>query len=142
VSEKKIKCATHDHDCVCPTESSTTFDGYQTFTRSTAVYPGAGTGNYDAMCYVALKGAGECGEFAEKLGKYMRKKGSINAISRDQMDEAFRLELAKELGDRLWYIAGAASELGYSLSEIAAINIEKLTSRKERGVLVGEGDNR
>jgi ATP-dependent Clp protease ATP-binding subunit ClpA len=145
LSDKKIKCGTcDDHACACPPQekASVNFDDYQKFTRSMAVYPGAGTGNYDAMCYVALKGAGECGEFAEKLGKHMRKQGSINAISRDEMPPEFRLELAKELGDRLWYVAGAASELGYTLSEVAQINIDKLTSRKKRGVIVGEGDNR
>lgn len=119
-----------------------TFDQYQEFTGSTAVYPGAGTGNYDAVVYCALKGAGECGEFAEKLGKRMRKQGSINAISRSAMDDEFRLDLAKELGDRLWYISQAATELGYTLAEIAQINVTKLTSRKDRGVIVGEGDNR
>lgn len=128
-----------------PTEehpAGTTFDDYQKFTGTVAIYPGANTGSFDAMTYVALKGAGECGEFAEKLGKRMRNKNTISALSRDSMEPEVRLDLAKELGDRLWYISQAATELGYSLSEIAQINIAKLTSRQERGVLDGEGDNR
>ena len=50
--------------------------------------------------------------------------------------------VAKELGDILWYIAVVAHDLGISFDDIAAMNIEKLRSRKERGVLRGSGDNR
>jgi ATP-dependent Clp protease ATP-binding subunit ClpA/NTP pyrophosphatase (non-canonical NTP hydrolase) len=150
--------SSHDDTCVCDYEvgspddpdyadmvyheAGAFFDRYQEFTGSTAIYPGAGTGGFDAMTYVALKGAGECGEFAEKLGKRMRKKGDIKAISRVSMDDEFKLELAKELGDRLWYISQAATELGFKLSDIVRINVDKLTSRKQRGVLDGKGDNR
>jgi len=123
-------------------EASTQFDGYQKFSQEMAVYPGAGTGSFEAITYCALKGGGECGEFLEKLGKHMRKQGSITALNRAALGEDLRLALAKELGDRLWYIAAAAGELGYTLSEIADINIEKLLSRRERGVIVGEGDDR
>jgi NTP pyrophosphatase (non-canonical NTP hydrolase) len=118
------------------------FDAYQSFTASTAIYPGAGSGDYEAMTYVALKGSGECGEFNEKLGKWMRTKGSIRAMSRRNMTEEFRLELAKELGDVVWYMARAADELGYKFSEIIKLNVDKLSSRKNRGVLDGSGDNR
>lgn len=50
--------------------------------------------------------------------------------------------LAKELGDILWYIAVIADDLDISFDDIAAMNIEKLRSRKERGTLSGSGDNR
>lgn len=50
--------------------------------------------------------------------------------------------VAKELGDILWYIAVVAHDLNISLDSIAEANIEKLRSRKERGVLGGSGDNR
>jgi hypothetical protein len=42
----------------------------------------------------------------------------------------------------LWYLANLANDLGYSLTEIAENNIEKLESRKERNVIQGSGDNR
>lgn len=119
-----------------------TFDEYQEFTGSTAMYPGCGTGNFEAITYCALKGGGENGEWQEKLGKQMRGAGSITAISRTNMSDEFRLALAKELGDRLWYVSQAASELGYKLSDIVNINIQKLSSRKSRGVIHGEGDDR
>ncbi len=122
--------------------STVSFDDYQRFTSSTAIYPGAGTKSYEAIVYCALKGGGECGEFMEKLGKHMRKQGSITALNCSALGDDLRLALAKELGDRLWYIAQAADELGYSLSDIAGINVSKLTSRKARNVLIGEGDDR
>lgn len=42
----------------------------------------------------------------------------------------------------LWYVAGLADTLGYKLSDVAGGNVDKLSSRKERGVLKGSGDNR
>ena len=55
------------------------------------------------------------------------------------MDEPLAV---KELGDVLWYLTRSANELGYSLVDVAEINLIKLTSRKERGVLQGSGDER
>ena len=48
----------------------------------------------------------------------------------------------EELGDVLWYVANVARYLGVSLSDIAEGNIAKLSSRKNRNKLHGEGDNR
>jgi len=42
----------------------------------------------------------------------------------------------------MWYLAVLANEMDYDLATIAQINIDKLNSRKERGVLSGSGDNR
>ena len=50
--------------------------------------------------------------------------------------------VAKELGDILWYIAVVAHDLDISLEEVAQANLEKLRSRKECGVLTGSVDNR
>lgn len=77
----------------------------------------------------------EAGEMAGKVKRSIR-----------EDDEELRpervMEIAYELGDTLWYLAIAADTIGVSLSEIAKMNIEKLTDRKERGVIKGEGDNR
>ena len=51
-------------------------------------------------------------------------------------------EIAKELGDVLWYVANLSFELGYDLGDIAALNIQKLVDRQERGKIQGDGDNR
>jgi hypothetical protein len=42
----------------------------------------------------------------------------------------------------LWYVSQCARDFGYTLDEIANMNLEKLRSREARGVLSGSGDNR
>jgi len=78
---------------------------------------------------------GEAGEVAEKVKKIIRDKNGV-------MSKQDKLELGKELGDVLWYLAVFAHDLGLSLDKIAAENLDKLQSRKARGVLGGAGDNR
>jgi len=70
----------------------------------------------------ALGLCGESGEFADMLKKHL-----FHGHPLDK-DKA-----AKEIGDVLWYVALAAGRLGYSLSEIAQINIEKLLKRYPDG---------
>ena len=50
--------------------------------------------------------------------------------------------VVKELGDVLWYVATIARYLDTPLSVVAEKNVEKAVSRKQRGKLHGEGDNR
>ena len=47
-----------------------------------------------------------------------------------------------ELSDVCWYVAVLAYELDLTLEEIMQMNIDKLRSRQERGVLSGSGDAR
>ena len=42
----------------------------------------------------------------------------------------------------MWYFAQLATDLKVSLDDVVRGNIAKLSSRKERGVLGGSGDNR
>jgi NTP pyrophosphatase (non-canonical NTP hydrolase) len=58
------------------------------------------------------------------------------------MTDERRDAIIKELGDTLWYAAAVATELGVSLSDVAAGNLEKLRDRKDRDVLHGSGDER
>jgi NTP pyrophosphatase (non-canonical NTP hydrolase) len=78
---------------------------------------------------------GEAGEVAEKVKKIIRDKDG-------KMTDQDRQELSKEIGDVLWYLAVFAHDLGFSLDGIAQANLDKLQSRKARGVLDGAGDNR
>ena len=78
---------------------------------------------------------GEAGEASDKIKKILRDKGG------DFTDED-RYEIAKELGDVMWYIANLALYLDIPLSEVVKMNISKLESRQKRGRLGGRGDNR
>lgn len=78
---------------------------------------------------------GEAGEVADKFKKILRDKGG-------EATEEDKKEIAKELGDVLWYINSVGIYLGFSLEEIAQGNLDKVLSRKARGVLGGSGDNR
>ena len=57
-------------------------------------------------------------------------------------DEEYKREIAKELGDVLWYLAALCRKFDLKLEDIAQMNIDKLYSRKERGQIKGNGDNR
>ena len=59
-----------------------------------------------------------------------------------QMELRDKEAMAYELGDVLWYLANAANDLGYTLSEIGEMNLEKLTDRSRRNRLRGSGDLR
>ncbi len=84
---------------------------------------------------IVLGFAGEAGEISEKMKKiYWHKKGL--------WDEEDKKALAKELGDVLWYMSSLSSHIGIPLEEIAKANLEKLKSRVERGVHLGNGDDR
>ena len=104
---------------------------YQEKALTTALYPNQGSNPY----YPALGLGGEVGEVLNKVKKIMRDHDG-------KITDEYREILKKELGDVLWYVAALASELDLNLDDIAQANIEKLASRKERGTLGGDGDNR
>lgn len=78
---------------------------------------------------------GESGEVAEKFKKIIRDKNGV-------ISEEERLEIIKELGDILWYVNAVSRLVGSNLEEVASNNLEKVLSRKSRGVTHGSGDNR
>lgn len=84
------------------------------------------------LTYTVLGLCGEAGEVAEKVKKRLRG-DPVQSTSED---------IGRELSDVLWYLAAAADELGYTLEEIADLNLTKLTDRYNRGVLKGNGDDR
>jgi NTP pyrophosphatase (non-canonical NTP hydrolase) len=114
--------------------SEYTFAQYQEDIAETAIYPDHGMGSIAALQYVGL-GLGEAGEVQGKIKKIVRDNSGV-------ITDEVKFEIAKELGDLLWYVTRTAEELGYELSGIAKKNVDKLNSRKERGVLGGSGDNR
>jgi len=113
---------------------------YQERALTTAQYPEQGTSSPLALAYVGL-GLGEAGEIQGKIKKILRDH-DLEAIRLDGLPLEARLAILQEYGDLLWYIAVGVAELGMDLDTVAMMNLDKLTSRKERGVIKGSGDER
>ena len=125
------------------------FDEYVEFTHEVAQYPMTiddldnildqrdpeHIAQWLGLAYCIGKLNGEAGELAELQFKALRDESMFITMER-------REAMKKELGDVLWYVARIAYHLGIPLSEIAEQNAAKLRSRKERGVLLGSGDDR
>lgn len=105
-------------------------NNFQKAALATAIYPNDGT-----VSYLALAICGEAGELADKVKKVLRDKDGKFA-------ESDKRALALELGDVMWYVANLAHILGYDLSDVARMNINKIAGRIERGTIHGAGDNR
>jgi NTP pyrophosphatase (non-canonical NTP hydrolase) len=104
---------------------------YQTAALQTAFYPNQGNN----LIYPVLGVCGESGEVAEKVKKLIRDgDGTLTDPDREK--------IALELSDVCWYVAVLAYELDYTMEEIMQMNLDKLASRAERGVIAGSGDNR
>lgn len=110
-----------------------TFDEYQEFCKTTAIYPERH--QPIGLLYTVLGLANESGECAGKVKKLIRdEKGQLN--------EEYKTKILDEVSDVCWYVAMLCDELNTSLSSVIQHNVEKLTDRKERNVLSGSGDNR
>lgn len=107
--------------------SGLTFSEYQARTRDTAVYPESQRITYPMM--------GLCGEVGELANKYQKRLRGDTSAAPDE-------DLAKELGDVLWFAAALAHDLGADLAEIAQQNLDKLAMRKANRTLKGAGDDR
>lgn len=109
-----------------------TFDEYSKQALTTVLSTGD---PFKDLLHWVLGLNGEAGEVAEKLKKIIRDKNSV-------ISEEDKQEMAKEIGDVLWYLAVFAHDLGVPFDAIAQQNLDKLKSRKDRGALGGNGDNR
>ncbi len=104
----------------------------------------------DNFSYMMLNLVGEVGEFASKVAKAIRSKevyinemGKLCAYPGYSADfEHLQQELIKEAGDILWQLSGLCDIMGWNLDSVAEVNLHKLASRKKRGVIDGNGDNR
>ena len=99
--------------------------------------------------YMFLNLVAELGEFSGKVAKAIRKEKAMvdynNLITErgeNCLTEQELAELRKEAGDCLWQLSGLCEVMGWKLEDVAQENLDKLASRKERGVIVGNGDNR
>lgn len=114
------------------------FNEYQKKAHETADYP-SGTIGKDAHAvdylYPAFGLAEEAGEVSGKFAKAVRDNSGV-------IDHERKTAIIKELGDVLWFVAELCTVLGVDMNDVAQTNLDKLASRKERGVIHGNGDNR
>ena len=105
----------------------------------------------DNYSYMMDNLVAEVGEFSGKVAKAKRKKelrfneeGNIvwNPDVPFERFVEFYDEVKKEAGDILWQLSGLCRVFGWDLESVAQMNLDKLASRKQRGVIVGNGDNR
>lgn len=109
--------------------------------------------------YMLINLQGEIGELSSKIAKLIRmgklrldavhtnKYGTFNHQAswegtEPEEKESYLEAIIGELGDVQWQLSGLCSVLGLSLNDVAQYNIDKLASRKARGVISGDGDNR
>jgi len=109
-----------------------TFDEYQKQALTTA------ENSYEPLMEKTIWAMGVAGEAGEVVEKWKK----IVAYKNGKVTEEDINELAKELGDVVWYIAVMAHSLGLSFDDVMQRNVEKLKSRKQRNVIRGRGDNR
>ena len=108
------------------------------------------------MSYMEMGLVSEVGEFMSKIAKAIRKGDVYIGSEANESDLHYTIgfmadpdrcrewesDLKHELGDILWFVAGQAEVMGWTLEEVAQENIDKLDSRQKRGVIEGNGDNR
>lgn len=105
-------------------------DDYQKFTETTWI----NGETIEIDINHALAGlSSEAGEVAGCYQKFYRG---------DYDEEELRDRLHKEFGGLLYYIARLSALEGFNLSDIINTNRDILLSRKKRGVIKGDGDNR
>lgn len=66
----------------------------------------------------------------------------LEAVNLDNLSQEQKEALADEAGDVVWYLARFCDRLGQDFGQVVQRNVEKLTSRKKRGVLHSKGDKR
>lgn len=99
--------------------------------------------------YMFIGFVGEMGEFASKVAKAIRKEKAmidgnylITEKGNDSLTEQELADLRSEVGDCAWFIAGLCKVMGWTLEDVCKENLAKLASRKQRGLIDGNGDNR
>src|SRR6185369_8890474 len=102
------------------------FNDYQKEAMKNKVY-----GYGDKIIYPTLGLTNEAGEVAGKVKKVLRD-GNGDWENYKFIDKSTssatpcKVEVAYELGDVLWYLAAVAEDIGYTLEDIAEMNIMKL----------------
>lgn len=109
---------------------------YRQFTKTTSVYDKDHT-----LEYLSLGLVSEAGEVAGAVKRVFRgDKKKYSGI--DQIHPEDKEKIFKEMGDVLWYLTALADQLGTTVDALIENNMDKLTDRKKRDVLKGNGDDR
>lgn len=82
--------------------------------------------------YALINLSGEVGELHSLIAKAIR----------DGAKYEFEMNVKKELGDILWCLSAVAADYGWTLEDVAASNINKLSQRKDNRTIQGSGDDR
>lgn len=109
-----------------------TLEEYQDFVETTWLKESSSTREELRIFYGII---GELGEIAELNKKFMRD-GLPDGI------DDWRKNIKKEFGDVFYYLAKYANYFDIDLNEVLALNVIKLSSRKDRGVIGGSGNDR
>ena len=108
--------------------------------KAAVTYEGKGVMHF---VYPVIKLAGETGEFADKVGKYLRNNGEPELVQDAAVVlNQYKIQLTSELGDILWYIACFCTRMGIRMEDVLYDNLVKIRDRAERNVIRSEGDNR
>lgn len=108
----------------------------------------ASTAVYKSLDYPFVLLAEEAGETLGKLNKFARKNKmclntAIACASQECESHAeLRESVLLELGDVAWAFVESCRMLGIEPSTVLQMNIDKLASRQQRGVIDGTGDKR
>jgi hypothetical protein len=99
---------------------------YQRLAATTTEYPGSGEPL--GLSYVVMGLNGEA-------KKCIRDDGIA-------VTDARLAKIMHSLGGNQWYAAQLCNELGIQLADVQRLNIDVLLSRKDRGVIRGDGEDR
>jgi len=91
------------------------------------------------VLYMMVGLAGEAGEIANMAQKAMRGDFNLNEL---RMFPPRREKLIGEMGGVFWFLYGLCDAIGIDPADVRELNAETLLSRKERGTLMGDGDER
>lgn len=95
--------------------------------------------------YMLLNLVAEVGELAGKIAKGIRREEIEVCEGNYLLNQNHRYDdkdLMLEAGDILWQLAGLCKTMCWTLEDVAQANLDKLASRKQRGVIDGNGDHR
>lgn len=76
----------------------------------------------EQFSYCVMGLTGEAGEVANEAKRVISKEGS-------ELNTTRAAKIKDELGDTLWYLMATAKTAGFTLEEVAAYNVKKLTER-------------